>query len=374
MATWRRRFLGSAVTVIVAAGWVLFVRPPRPVIRALVNAFPTAVLTGSDADTGVTRFIKRSLHLYVKSALASYVAERLDTENDRDEAALLRIVAHVRELTLNQTQVPHAAKTWLSLASGLGYCDQINGVVAHVASHRFRRAQLYALYDAAHKSSPHTIGRIWSDERRDWLYFDASFDAPIVFAKRGDGVPEFVDARARAVVSRGRPAMDLYSLPGWVMNEYRPSVAGQLEIELVDLLNADGPQGLETPPAVVSATRSSVAIAADEHCGSHIATIPTKALDCDPLEGRPGPQRTDAPPDVSSSASVAQPSDPAVAAYDQAVFERVARSYAAARLEHLLDDGPNRAAYLAIADDATAARDARAAEFVSAARVFATTQ
>jgi len=63
-----------------------------------------------------------------------------------------------------------------------------------------------------------------------------------------------------------------------------------------------------------------------------------------------------------------------VATYDQAVFERVARAYASARLEHLLDDGPNRAAYLAIADDATAARDARAAEFASAARVFATTQ
>ena len=374
MWTWRRRLLISVVTVIVVAGWVLFVRPPRPVIRALVNAFPTAVLTGSDADTGVTRFFKRSLHLYVKSALASYVAERLDTENDRDEAALLRIIAHVRGITLNQTQVPHAAKTWLSLASGLGYCDQINGVVAHVASHRFRRAQLYALYDAAHKSSPHTIGRIWSDERRDWLYFDASFDTPIMFAKRSDGAPEFIDARARAIVSRGRPAIDLYSLPGWVMNEYRPSVAGQLEIELVDVLNTEGPQGLETPPVAATATRSSDPMASDEHCGRHLTATPTKALDCDPLESVPGPQRTEAPPDISNGASVAGPSDPAVAAYDQAVFERVARAYASARLEHLLDDGPNRAAYLAIADDATAARDARAAEFASAARVFATTQ
>jgi len=262
----------------------------------------------------------------------------------------------------------------LSLASGLGYCDQINGVVAHVASHRFRRAQLYALYDAAHKSSPHTIGRIWSDERHDWLYFDASFDTPIVFAKRGDGAPEFVDARARAIASRGRPAIDLYSLPGWIMNEYRPSVAGQLEIELVGLLNADGPQGLETPPAVARGTRSRDSMASNEHCSSHVAITPTKALSCDPQEGQPGPQRTEAPPDVSSSASVARPSDAAVAAYDQAVFERVARAYASARLEHLLEDGPNRAAYLAIADDATVARDARAAEFASAARVFATTQ
>src|SRR5207249_2183247 len=133
----------------------------------------------------------------------------------------------------------------------------------HVASHRFRRAQLYALYDAAHKSSPHTIGRIWSDERRDWLYFDASFDTPIMFAKRGGGALEFIDARARTIVSHGRPGIDVYRLPGWVMNEYRPSVAGQLEIELIGLLNDDGPRGLETPPAVGSSTRSSAAIATD---------------------------------------------------------------------------------------------------------------
>jgi hypothetical protein len=65
---------------------------------------------------------------------------------------------------------------------------------------------------------------------------------------------------------------------------------------------------------------------------------------------------------------------PAPAAHDQAVFERVARAYSAARINHLLNNLPNRAAYLAIAADATTARDARAAEFAAAARVFATSQ
>jgi hypothetical protein len=368
MAKWRRRLLGSVMIVIVAAGWVLLIPPPRPVVRALVNAFPTAVLTGSDADTGVTRVFKRSLHLYVKSALASYVAESLDAAGEGDEAALLRIVERVREIMLNQTQVPHAAKTWLPLASGLGYCDQINGVAAHVASHRFRRAQLYALYDPLRNSSPHTIGRIWSDERRDWLYFDASFDTPVLFAKRGDGAPEFVDARARTIASRGRPAMELYSLPGWVMNEYRPSVAGQLERVLARFLSPDGPQDAEAPLVVAAAP--------DEQCGSQPATLP-RHLDCDPLDGSPaapGPPNVDPPPPapgiIASAAPASEPTPPA--AYDQDVFERVARAYAAARMEHLLDDGPNRAAYLAIADDAAAARDARAAEFAAAARVFAT--
>jgi hypothetical protein len=34
------------------------------------------------------------------------------------------------------------------------------------------------------------------------------------------------------------------------------------------------------------------------------------------------------------------------AVYDQSVFERVARAYTAARMDALLGDSPNRAAYL----------------------------
>ena len=62
------------------------------------------------------------------------------------------------------------------------------------------------------------------------------------------------------------------------------------------------------------------------------------------------------------------------AAYDRSVFERVARAYTAARMDDLLDNSLNRAAYLAIAADATTTRDARAAEFAAAARVFATSR
>ena len=152
------------------------------------------------------------------------------------------------------------------------------------------------------------------------------------------------------------------------MNEYRPSVAGQLERVLARFLSPDSPQDAEAPPVVAAAP--------DEHCGSQPAALP-RHLDCDPLDALPAtpePPHADPPPAAPGIAGATQPSEPTPpAAYDQEVFERVARAYAAARMEHLLnDDGPNRAAYLAIADDAAAARDVRAAEFASAARVFAT--
>jgi len=333
-----RRWLGIALPVTAAAGWVLFVPPPPHLLAALVNRFPTAVLSGSETDTGMTRVFKRSLQLYVGSALASYLAARIEARGESDETILLRIMERVRGVVLNQQQVPHAARTWSSLASGLGYCDQINGEAARVASHHFRRAQIYALYDTVRHSSPHSIGRVWSGARRDWLYFDASGDKPVIFSKGRSGAPAFVDARGHDIATRGRVAVELYSLPGWVMNEYRPSVAGHIAAALSERFSHP------SMPAVEARNEGA------------------RTQSSSPAAPVPGP-----------IPSAQAKNDPAPWAVDDGVFERVAAAYAAARLAHLLGGAPNRAAYLASAGDVTL-HDTRAAEFGSAARVFAAAQ
>lgn len=326
MLRWRRFLLIAAFIVTAAAYVAFFVTPPRVVIKALANAFPVALMTESDTASGVRLVAKRSLELYVQSALASYLADRSAVGREPDHIALARIMTAVRENVLTQTQVFHTARTWSSLASGLGYCDQINAAVARVAAHTFRKAQIYALYDATRKTSPHTIGRVWSDERRDWLYFDAFFDVPIMFARKADGTLDFITTEERTMPSRGRAPMEIYRLHGWVMNEYRPSFGGQVGVKLVNRL---GFGGIEAPPPMESVAE---------------AEAPRSQAAYDP------------------------------AAYDRSVFERVARAYTAARMDALLGNSPNRAAYLAIAADATTTRDARAAEFAAAARVFATSQ
>jgi hypothetical protein len=319
MLAWPRFLLVAAFTFTVAAALTCFVTPPRVVLKTLARTLPVALMTGSERDSGITRVAKRSLEVYVQSALASYLADRSGVGRDRDKAALGRMMAVVREHVLNQSQVAHPAKTWSSLASGLGWCDQINAAVARVAAHAFSKAQIYALYDATHKTSPHTIGRVWSDERHNWLYFDAFFDVPVIFERTEGGRLNFIAPDQAAMPSRGPLSTEIYRLPGWVMNEYRPSVGGQIAVKLMNRL---GLGAIEDPP---------------------------------PIEYVPEPR---IPP----------------AAYDPAVFERVARAYAAARMDDLLDDSPNRAAYLAIATDATTALDARAGEFAAAARFFATSQ
>jgi len=317
MLRWRRVLLIFALAL--APYLAFFVTPPRAVIKALANRFPVALMTASDTGGGLRRVAKRSLEAYVQSALASYLADRSAVGQEPDQIALGRIMAAVRGTVLSQTQVPHPAKTWSTLASGLGWCDQINAAVAHVAAHAFSKAQIYALYDPALKMSPHTVGRVWSDKRGEWLYFDAFFDVPVIFTRKADGTLNFITTDQRAIPSRGRASMEIYRLHGWVMNEYRPSYGGQIG---VGLLNRLGLGGIEAPPKEIVA------------------------------------EKAPRPP----------------APYDQSIFERVAREYTAARMNAVLDNSPNRAPYLAIATDATTSRDARAAELAAAARVFATSQ
>lgn len=332
-----RRVLPIGILAILGpAALVLFVTPPRGVLRALARTFPGALLTGSDAGTSATRAAKRSIGLYVRSALASRLADRIDATGRPDHDVLVRVIDAVRGSVLNQVQVPHPSRTWSPLVSGFGYCDQINAAVARVAAHFFHDAQIYALYDAPRKMSPHTIGRVWSDERGDWMYFDAFYDVPIVFTKDANGSPNFLGGETVRLPSRGRPLMDVYRLPGWVMNEYRPSLGGQIGVKVMHRL---GMGSIESPPPSLAAAPLPPAPAT-------LAATPVVATQT-PAAERPG---------------------------DDVAFERVVRAYATARMDHLLEQSPDRSAYLSIAAEAAVTQDPRVAEFATAAQVFATAQ
>jgi len=297
----------------------LFVPPPSAVLVKIAKTFPAALMTGSDRDTGATRLTKRALQVYVQSALGAYVADTIDAAGQSDSVVLARTLAAVRARVLTQAQVPHASRTWTSLASGFGYCDQVNAAAAQVASHFFARAQIYALYDRTQQTSPHTIGRVWSDERRGWLYFDAFFDEPVIFERSAAGALHFLDVDAERLASRGPAPADIYTLPGWVMNEYAATVGGQIGEKVLAAL---GWGAIEPAPTLV------------------------------PLG--PIPEFRDV--------------------RDQHAFARVVGVYAAARIDHLLGKPTSRAEYLSVAADPSASRDTRATEFAAAARFFTTAQ
>lgn len=257
----------------------------------------------------------RVLEAYVQSTLAAHVAARVQASGP-DHVALERIMAAVREQVLTPAQVSHEPRGGVPLLRGFGYCDQINAAIASVAAHVFPRAQIYALYDPASQVTPHTIGRVWSPERNDWLYFDGHYDEPVIFTRRVDGGIERVATISAPLPARGRAQPEWYSLSGWVLNEYRASFAAYAAVKVAGRIGR-----------------------------SEVAPLAPQAL----------PEPAFVPP----------------AGRDDAVYARVSRAYAAARLDHLLDGGDASAAYLAVARDPLATTDTRAAEMASAAQLFA---
>jgi hypothetical protein len=190
----------------------------------------------------------------------------------------------------------------------------VNAAVAAIAARRFEKAELYALVDSASGSSPHTIGRVWSSKRGEWLYFDAFYADAVIFTKDSTGSPRFLETDDPRVISRGEISRETYSMGGVRLSGFRSTFGRYLWTRLTE----------EKPP-----------------------TFPP------PL----GP------------VAVGPPANP-FPGRDDAVFRKVARAYAAARVEDLFGERPVEG-YRKIAADPLCQRDERAWEIAVLARAMA---
>jgi hypothetical protein len=252
----RRVAIALAIGLVLGAG-VLWVTPPKPVLRELLVLGAGRLLSSQEPDT--PSLLSKSISMYYEYALAGNIANDVAGRGIRDDVARIDYaVRRVQLRVLTQMQVSHRATAWPTLVSGLGWCDQVNAVAARVLAHSFAHAQLYALYDPGKHISPHTIGRVWSDQRHEWLYFDAFWDRPIVFHRTTDGKAEILNVPAVEHSNRLAPP-PIYHLGGWVLNEYPSAFPKYLAAMAVrrkapdrpkDLLPGDGPPDPhgQTPP------------------------------------------------------------------------------------------------------------------------------
>src|SRR4051794_20216945 len=318
----RRRFriiviLGAAVAAVV----VTAVTPP---LTGRMMAFrgnwllskPTAQQSGGS--------VRKVVATYFEFALAAKIAQRVEARHltndvDRIEYALRRVQMRVLsygELQFNQHD-------WPALLSGIGYCDQINAAACKVLAHSFTHAQLYALYDSEHRTSPHTIGRVWSTERNEWLYFDAAADRPVVFRRRADGGVELLNHASAIYAGRETPATWTYRLDGWVLNEYTSTYPAYLTNHVLNSLRR-------------------------------------------PVDFRPVTMPSESP--VESPVSLPLPASPR----DSPRYAGIARQYVAARAEDILgDQSEARARYSALAALSDNGLDDESRLLVAAARQFA---
>ncbi|MBV8520384.1 MAG: hypothetical protein JO197_23535 [Acidobacteria bacterium] len=357
----RRVVVLVAVLLLAAATFAVLLAPPRFLLRSISVASADLLLSGANPNDGrVVAAGRRFFSAWVQSSLAASVADRVAT-SARDEVALGQIVVTVRNAIINHEQLDHVPKTWPALISGLGYCDQINGSVAAVAARRFGQAELFALYDRNGLTSPHTIGRVWSPQRNEWLYFDAFYSVPIVFTKDARGRAHYARVDGGVLPSRGVPLYWEYDLSGWTLSRFRASFAAQVvararreafappAVVVAEAVARGGEAGLQKPPSY------SAAVAQRRYAGPPPSAA-ASAICCG----------FDAPPPRRAS-DVRPPAAEVLEHRDDATYERLARAFVEARFD-TLTEGANVEAYRAIAEDPRAERDDRARQIAQVAR------
>ena len=303
-----RIIVAGVVSGGVVAAVLLFVPPPAPVIRLIARATAVPLLNGVAPDEGrISRSAKRFLRLYVHSGIAAHLGNAVAARAASDEARVARLMSAARQ----SIQYPVGAPDdWPALIAGVGYCDQINGVVAMMASRHFEKAELFGLLEG--DVSIHTVGRVWSEQRKEWLYFDALFEKPVIYTRDARGRVAFLDVRDQAPgFPRPAAAPEIYKLSGTPFAPFSPSFGGTLLARL----------------------------------------FPEERL----------PIRT--PPAVTLEETTAFKSN-------EEAFRHIAKSYVAVRMDDLFR-GRDRNAYRAIANDPVAAADSRAAALAAVARGFA---
>jgi hypothetical protein len=143
-----------------------------------------------------------------------------------DVGRLKAYLVPLKRRLLTQNAIPHGPRAWPVFISGIGFCDQVNRVAALLLAREFPRSQTYNLL-CAEPYAGHTIGRVWSNEFHDWLYYDLWGDEVVVFRLDGAGAVDFLAREHPLPVSYSSPAYDpilrrLYdrTKDGWVQKEY----------------------------------------------------------------------------------------------------------------------------------------------------------
>jgi hypothetical protein len=175
--------MGALLVLLVA--YPLVGPLPRLAVRALVAANDDWILTnyldspggiaGRLRNTGRKVFVTVAQHHLAAEVASAHRAQ----EGGGDLRQLLAVLVPLKEAFLNPHEVPHHPSDWPVLLSGLGYCDQVNGAAAMVLAESFPVSQTYNVWDPRRQG--HTIGRVWSDEYGDWLYYDLFYDEVVVF-------------------------------------------------------------------------------------------------------------------------------------------------------------------------------------------------
>jgi hypothetical protein len=346
----RRIAAGSLLLASAALLLVLFAPLPDFLLRPLVKLSSPILLDRDPAQRSIYRAAKDLMRVYLEVSLAGTLASRVAENGGGEEEILGRMMATVRSLVINPGDTSKIAvdpRHWPPLLSGVGWCDQTNGIVARMAAHVFPKAELFALYDADGNMSPHTVGRVWSPTRNTWIYFDAFYATPVIYTRGAAGRIDFASVfSGESEPTRDDVPSSIYLMSGWKMADFPSTFGGYLWARLTrrDLT--------AVPPAQPSPEKSKGTSSLSKE--TEIVELATPPIDL----GAVSESNREAPLFRGATGE----------------FQIVVKSYADARIKHLFSQ-PSREAYEDVARHrSVAARDSRLEMITRTARRFADLQ
>jgi hypothetical protein len=258
-----RLLVAACAALVGAIAFVGFVPLPLGLTRLLTLSTSDWILTDyvravKGPRTLLFNTFRKLVATYVQyNVVAGFRRTHEPQQELGDVERLAAFLVPLRRTMLSQVDVAHTPASWPTIVSGMGWCDQLNGMAANVLSRDFEHAQLVGLINTQNGVG-HTIGRVWSNQRREWLYFDV-WGAVVVFhlndrhepdvLKRWDSFPGSIPPDLAATTD----SMYAFTAQGSVFNEYAPSFGGYLLAKVSSALHRRSLSAVE-PSSVTGAT------------------------------------------------------------------------------------------------------------------------
>lgn len=230
--TLRRIFLGLAILPIALLACVLTLPMPKAALATVVDWSADWMVSEQDAQAStITRYSKKFVSLLIQNSLAAHlVSDHPIPATTSDIEKITSRVFALKRNSIVQSELMHLIPTGPPILTGLGWCDNINGAAALLLSHDFKRAEIIGVYKKD-LGAGHSFGRVWSDQFKDWLYFDVWTDEVVVFTDSDDAPARFL-ARVRPTPARPDVKEDPtlmkwfhdHASSGFVHNQLQPTL------------------------------------------------------------------------------------------------------------------------------------------------------
>jgi hypothetical protein len=250
---WR---LVVAALILVLLAWQILFRPlPRPVLYFIAeHAGGWLINQQNDRYAGASGFVKRLVSLKMEQSVIAHLHDRKIQIADVDDVALLRgRLAQIKPMLANQIDVPHETILSSSMLTGLGRCTGVNAAATLLLAHDFSRVDMIAV-DGDSPDNGHSFGRAWSQQRKQWLYFDIWSPQIQIFTATPAGAtyllrePSVLSAADSLAAQRTKPMHDM-AYGGHVRAQIQTSFGGYIWYRMNNFIDHGSTWEIDNRPA-----------------------------------------------------------------------------------------------------------------------------